>query len=203
MPAKPAKTVAESLTKTARGTQGYLDRLEQLHKAGALTQRDVTRAYEGAFLRYYTDLERHLERLFMGLLMSRFAVTGNSRSLVQIRSEQVARQVLIGERNYVDWLPIQKTTDRAKTFLSRGKPFDRLSPADKDALHRMHLVRNAVAHQSGHALRKFRKHLVDHEGLPPVQRTPAGYLRGQHAPGQTRLSYFMAQGVQAMTRVCV
>jgi hypothetical protein len=73
---------------------------------------------------------------------------------------------------------------------------------DRDALERMRLIRNAVAHKSHGAMGQFKMRLIEGKGIPPRQRTPAGYLRGQHAPGQTRLSYLMAQGVAALDRVC-
>lgn len=200
---KPARGVADSLKQSARGTQGYLNRLERLHVAKQLSQRDVTRAYEGAFLTYYTSFERHIERLFIGILMARLAVSGRqARALVQVTSDKTARNIIRGDRKFVDWLPIERTTQRASLFLSEGRPFDRLSDVDKEVLERMRIVRNVVAHRSGHAGRQFRSVLIEGQGIPPYQRTPAGYLRGQHAPGQSRLAYFMAQGVEAMDRIC-
>jgi hypothetical protein len=201
--AKPARSaVASQFKGSARATEGYLRRLEGLNAAGVLSDRDVTRAYEGAFLSYYTDLERHIERLFLGLVMGRFVVSPSSSSLVQIQSEVVARKVVGGGRRYTSWLPIRYTEDRAEVFLSRGAPFDRLISVDHDALERMRLIRNAVAHKSHGAMVQFNKNLIEGKSIPPKQRTPAGYLRGQHAPGQTRLSYLMAQGVAALDRIC-
>jgi hypothetical protein len=205
MPAtpNPASTIADSLRRSARGTQGYLDRLEGLHAKGFLSSRDVTRAYEGAFLTYYTGLERHLERLFMGLVMARVTPSGRkTRALVQIASDRTARKVVSGDRAFADWLPIDKTTQRAARFLSGGRPFDRLRPVDLEVFERMHVIRNAVAHRSSHAGKRFKKQLIEGQGIPRYQQTPAGYLRGAHAPGQSRLSYFMAQGVDAVDRIC-
>lgn len=203
MGARHAKTIAESLKQSARGTEGYLNRLEGLHAEKRLSERDVTRAYEGAFLAFYTGLERHIERLFMGILMRRVVVSGRpARALVETSSEVTARRIVAGDRRYVDWLPIEHTTRRARHLLSEGRPFDRLLPVDTEVLEKMRIIRNAVAHKSNHASRRFRETLVDGKGLPPLQRTPAGYLRGQHAPGQTRLGYFMAQGVEAVERLC-
>lgn len=200
---KPASTVADSLKRSARGTQGYLDRLERLCTAGALSGRDVTRAYEGAFLTYYTGLERHLERLFLGLVMARVTPSGRkTRALVQIASDRTARQVISGDRPFADWLPIDRTTKRAARFLSEGRPFDRLRPVDHEVFERMHIIRNAVAHRSSHASRRFKSQLIDGQGIPVYQQTPAGYLRGAHAPGQSRLSYLMAQGVDTVGRIC-
>lgn len=197
-----AQQIAESFRRSARSSQGYLERLERLHRARKLSQRDVTRAYEGAFLSFYTGLERHLEQLFMGLLMSRVVVSGRPvRSLVTA-SEVTARRIVAGNRAYAEWLPIHHTTRRARSLLSEGRPFDRLSNVDTQVLEQMRIVRNAVAHKSSHANRRFRKEFIDGNGIPPLQRTPAGYLRGQHAAGQTRLAYFMAQGVSTMDRLC-
>jgi hypothetical protein len=202
MAPRHAKQIAESLRRSAKSSQGYLDRLEKLHRNKELSQRDVTRAYEGAFLAYYTGLERHLEQLFMGVLMSRVVVSGRpARSLVTA-SEVTARRIVAGDRPYADWLPIRHTTNRARKLLSEGRPFDRLSKVDSRVLEQMRVVRNAVAHQSSHANRRFQMEFIDGNGIPPLQRTPAGYLRGQHAAGQTRLAYFMAQGVDAMDRLC-
>jgi hypothetical protein len=148
-------------------------------------------------------LERHLEQLFIGLVMGRYTVTGAGiRPLVRIESEVIARRVVAGGKRYVDWLPYKHIDDRAPAFLSRGRPFDRIGSADRDVLTRMLWIRNAIAHRSAHAMKVFRRNLVDGKGLPLSQRSPAGYLRGQHAVDQTRLEYFMAQGTNAMNRLC-
>lgn len=203
MAARHAKEIADSLRKSARSSEGFLRRLESLHREGQLSERDVTRAYEGAFLSYYTGLERHLEKLFMGLLMSRLTVTGRPpRSLVQTASDVTAYRIVAGDRSFADWLPFHHTKKRARKWLSGGRPFDRLSKSDIQVLEQMRIVRNAIAHKSSYSNRLFRREFVDGLGLPPSQRTPAGYLRGQHAAGQTRLEYFMAYGVNVMDRLC-
>lgn len=200
---KPASTIADSLRRSARGTQGFLDRLESLHASKRLSATDVTRAYESAFLSFYTELESHIERLFLGLLLVRIAPTRRSaRSLVGVSSDRTARAVLGGDRGYADWLPIEKTAARASVFFSRGRPFDRLLPVDREVFERMHIVRNAIAHRSHRSLERFRRRLIEGQGIPTRQRTPAAYLRGAHSSNQTRLSYFMAQGVDAIDRIC-
>jgi hypothetical protein len=199
---KPASSIAMSLERAARGTLGYLERLERLHAQGLLSERDVTRAYEGAFLAYYTSLEQHIERLFMGLVMARLSPPRKSRALIQIASDRTAREIVSGDRPYVDWLPIKKTTDRAQTYLSKGQPFDRLRPIDREVLERMHIVRNAIAHRSSHAISRFKRRLIEEHSIPPRQRTPAAYLRGNHSPGQSRLGYFIVQGVDTVKWLC-
>ena len=200
---KPAANIAESLKSYARSTESYVDRLERLNQAGRLSNRDVTRTYEGAFLSFHTSLERHIERLFLALVMARVLPTGTeTKSLVRIADHRVAHAVICGDRPYADWLPLNKTKQRASVYLSRGKPFDRLKPVDIQVFDRMQVIRNAVAHQSHHAIRSFRRVLIEGQGIPLVEQSPAGYLRGSHTAGQSRLSYLMAQGVDTLDRLC-
>jgi hypothetical protein len=199
---RPATAVADAFLGSTRGVLGYLARLEARHSEGVLSAQDVTRAYEGAFLGYYTSLERHIERLFFGLLMGRYTVSGHSAPRITIASHRVAHEVVAGDRGYADWLPITKTERRAPIYLAGGRPFDRLNSVDKEVLQRMQWIRNAVAHRSAHATRVFRRQLIDGKGIPPRQRSPAGYLRGEHAPGQTRLEYLAAQSSQSLQKLC-
>ncbi len=48
-------------------------------------------------------------------------------------------------------------------------------------------------------MRQFRKTFTDGLALPAEQRRPAGYLRGQHAVGQTRFAHLLAEAVLVMT----
>ena len=201
---RPTKEVADEVASRARGLNNYMRRLESLHASGDLSATDVKRAQAGALLAFHTYVERSLERLFLGVVMNRLSsaqpgVTG----LVHIKSEVVARAVVSGGRNYVDWLPFdQHTMKRADAFLSAGRPFSGLSGSDISAFDRLGIVRNAIAHESSHAVRKFRKTFVDGRGLPPEQQTPAGYLRATHHAGQSRFENMMADVVATFIKLC-
>jgi len=181
-----------------------MKRLESLHASGALSQTDISRAQAGALLAFHTYVERSLERLFIGLLMRRLTSSqAGVSSLVHIRSDVVARAIVSGGRNYVDWLPFeQHTLKRADAFLSAGRPFSTLARADYASLERLGIVRNAIAHESTYALRRFRVQFVDGRGLPPGQQSPSGYLRGQHRPGQSRFENMMADVVVTFAKLC-
>jgi hypothetical protein len=125
-----------------------------------------------------------------------------AKSLVKIADNRVAHGIIGGDRAYVDWLPLHKTKKRAAIYLSRGKPFDRLESVDIQVFERMQIIRNVVAHRSSHAKKSFKRVLIDGQGIPPREQSPAGYLRGNHAPDQSRLSYLMAQGVDTLDRLC-
>lgn len=202
---QPASRVADEVVSRSRGLDHHVSRAEVAHATGSLTATDLERIYAGSFITYITFVERSIERVFLGLLMGRFSTTHQGvRALVSIDSERVARAVVNGGRAYVDWFPFeQHTKPRANAFFSRGLPFADLPSSDRTVLKRSHAIRNAIAHESSAALRNFRSECVDDLGLPPAQQRPAGYLRGHHGVGQTRLQFQMAECNAVMRRLCV
>jgi hypothetical protein len=194
---RPATVVSDEVFRHARVIAGYVSRVERL----GVSNRDLARVYAGAYLDYVTFLERSIERLFLGLIMHRFECRG-TRALVMVKSEVVARRLVRGERAYVDWFPYELTVKRALAFLSSGVPFAETSKADKKTLWHATLLRNALAHQSTHALQQFRRELVDGRNFPPSHRTPSQYLRGQHSATQTKLVFHMAEASACVQRLC-
>jgi hypothetical protein len=199
---RPALELAEELQKEAQQIRDYLRRIDALHQRGELRVRDVDEAYSGALLGWHTSLERHLEQLFLGLLLQRLHVKGaNVRPRFSTRSDRVALDVLSGAGSYVDWLPLHKTEKLAKAAFEGKRPFDRITSDHRAATQRLQVVRNAIAHRSTHALRSF-KGLVDHKGMPPAQKRPAGYLRGTHSGSQTQIEHLMTEGSAMVRTLC-
>jgi hypothetical protein len=46
------------------------------------------------------------------------------------------------------------------------------------------------------------RHTLGVDGLPADQQQPVGFLRGQHAAGQTRFESTLAERKQVMTTLC-
>jgi hypothetical protein len=200
--ANAPSTVAGEVRSRANGLNAYVARMERLFATNELGRPDLHRVYGGAFMAYATYVERSLERLFLGIVMKRIAAPA-IQPLIDVRSEVVARRVVAGGRKYVDWLPFERETEaRALAFLSTGKPFTGLDNADKRTLNRLGILRNALAHESSHALRQFRRTFTDGRSLPADQLTPAGYLRGQHSPGVTRFTNTLAEATAVFARLC-
>lgn len=197
-----ARKVSDEVSARARSLNAYVARMERLAARGDVTQRDLRRVYGGAVLSFFTYAERSLERLFLGLLMQRFELSG-VEPLVEIRSERVARAVVAGAGTYIDWLPFDKRTlPLANAFFSGGRPFTAVPRQDVTALERLGVIRNAVAHESSHAERVFKRRFVQSQALPRSQHTPAGYLRGQHGVGITRLNYHLADVSRIFADMC-
>lgn len=196
--------IANEVGSKARSTNAYLQRMENLYSAGRLNQSDLLQAYSGAFLAFHSYTELALERVFFGVLMGRLASSDRSvRALVRIDSEVVARRVVFNTRSYADWIPYSRwTVPRAEAFLSRGKPFTNIAKADCRQLDNMAILRNALAHQSSHAIKQFTRTFTVAKPLPPSQLRPSGYLRGSHAAGQTRANYLLAEAVRILRLLC-
>jgi len=139
--ARPASEIVDRVAQRARGIDAFVRKLEGLHARRELNRTDLERAYAGGFLSFFTSYENAWEDLFFGLLMGRLTVDPAAKSLVDIRSEVVARKVVRNDRDYLDWLPIDRTTRRAEVYFSSAHPFSRLSDGDRSVIRRYVYVR--------------------------------------------------------------
>ena len=187
---RPAINPAHSFSGHLRHLEKTRAKMEQLLDQGIIVRRDIEQVYEGLYLEAFTSLERFIEDLFLGLLVGR--LQASSLSIVPRIScscDRVAREVVFGGDNYVDWLPYERRTERrAEAFFRNGLPFKSLQKADKQQLDRFYCIRNAIAHQSTYSRQKFESDVIGSIALTPRDRTPAGYLRSKFrtAPDQTR-----------------
>ena len=205
--ARPTGDIADRVAQRARGIDDFVHKLELLYQNRTtpprLTRTDMERAYTGAFLSFISFFENSWEDLFFGLLMGRLEHPRAVQPLVSIKSSGVARRVVIGRTSgYIDWLPADRSIERANLYLSQGRPFSDMSATDKGTVKRYMTIRNALAHDSKFAMERFKKEVIQQRALPPAERRPAGYLRGTHAVGQTRMNLAMAEMNLVMRRLC-
>ena len=199
-----ASCVSRDFAIDARRLGHYISRLERAASSGAVSGGDLGRVYAGAMLALCNAIESVLERLFVGVVTSRLKVSGPAANpRLKVGSPLIVRELVCGDRSYVDWLPYSRTKDRARIYLNGGHPFTRLSPQDESAFERVEVIRNAVAHPSGVAMSVFERTLVGSLPLPPAQITPVGYLRGQHSGAQTRFTALLAQCAISVFALCL
>lgn len=170
--------------------------VESAVAAGSLTEAAAEEVHQGLLLSAHTFFEIFLEGLFIGLLVrGRGGMTlPRCKPRLSIQSASVAREVVLGpKRKWIDWMPYERTIDLAHVFFRGGRPFTDLPKPDVEILERISVLRNAVAHRSRHSIEKYRRVVIGPTPLPPRQRSPGGFLRGQlsFAPVQTRYeSYY-------------
>lgn len=174
---RAASAISNGFTARLRAFERSRAKLERLLIRGHVTRHDVSLFYEGIFLRTVTSFEGLMEDLFVGLLTGAITPGRNVHPRVTFRSTAVARDVMLGGRPYVDWLPYKHTDKRASAFFRAGQPFSNLDSTEKKFLERMLTIRHAVAHQSRAARNKFESEVIGAAPLLPTERTPAGFLR--------------------------
>lgn len=177
-----------------RRLEGVRKKWEVLYSNKVLPRYQIELAYTALYLDSVVSFERFIENLFVGYLSRRFRLPTGAHVRASIKSDAVARDVVLGGNSYVDWLPYDRyTLRRAKAFFRNGVPFSSLTKSDLKILQEVLTIRNAIAHKSKHALRMFEKDVVGELALVGRERTPAGYLRSafRAAPVQTRYENLM------------
>ncbi|MGV3483425.1 MAG: hypothetical protein ACO1RT_03285 [Planctomycetaceae bacterium] len=151
-------------------------RVEELFAKGKLRERDALLVYEGLFLRAVVGFEDLLEKIFFSILEGnspkrawKCRLTGQKKAL---------RESVLNSKPYLDWLPYERTVDRANIYLVAGKPFTLVETADQNKIQQVLYIRHAIAHQSDSALLKFRTKVIGSTPLPSKERYPATFLRG-------------------------
>jgi len=163
-------------------------KMESLLSNGHINETDIVQFYNGLYLNLFVEFERLLDELFFGLLSGDISTSLPVVRIVPPISSDLARSILLIGKNYLDWLPYENTLERAKVFFRDGMPFTLLNDQNRSNLSRYVYIRNAIAHRSEYAVSKFIKHIIGDSKLPPRERTPVGFLRGnfRSAPSQTR-----------------
>jgi hypothetical protein len=185
-------------------------RMEKLYDDDGVALRDTLALYEALFLRAVVAFEEFLEEVFFLMMQRRITRApqpvhlgpGYCRISPRFRAGPVVmREVVFQGENYLKWLPIRDTIDRAELYLIEGRPFTNLDVADKQVLHDITTVRNAISHNSAHSLRTFLKMI---EGMPLLrgESTPAGFLRSKSNPTQTRFEVYMGNLGTIAAKLC-
>ncbi|MFH2203123.1 MAG: hypothetical protein ABIJ96_08425 [Elusimicrobiota bacterium] len=173
---------ALDLGKVLFGRLGSLDKtrlkVEALLAQRQIGVRDVEALYAGLFVTSVAMFEAFLEDLFFGLLVGGLGHPEASPR-TEFRSYAVAREFVYAGKNYLDWLPYDRTASRAKIFFTGGRPFTSLPDESKSILHKSAIIRNALAHKSRYSRRKFDRDVIGSTPLSPRESTPTGFLRSQ------------------------
>ncbi|MEA5532896.1 hypothetical protein [Crocosphaera sp. XPORK-15E] len=195
---KKADSLFENFKEGVKKREMTRAKIEDLLANRILEERDILTVYDGLFLGLFTDFEEFIEKLFYGLLEGKIVIDG--RKINQIRKVKISPQseinsVILGGKQYIDWLPYDRTIERAKIFFHDGKPFTNLNHDQKSNLGYYHKIRNAIAHKSPKAQAEFDK-IIQNSRLLPSQKTPAGYLRSKPRGQETQYEIAAAELIQ-------
>lgn len=169
-------------------------RIEKAASHEFVKRADVELLYESLLLRGITHFEAFLEDLFCAILLGKAGYPqSRAKVLVPFANARNLYRIVWRNEKYLDWLPYDKTCERAKTYLLGGRPFTLLTDGERSRLKNLHLIRNAIAHRSQHARHEFVRVVIANQQLPPRERTPGSYLRSVHRfdPRATRFEQAM------------
>ncbi|MCP4308720.1 MAG: hypothetical protein GY788_28370 [bacterium] len=148
----------------------------------------------------HSQLETFLEEIFLSCLMGESGVETDRLIEPVTRSSamDLLRHGSSRSNEYLTWLPLDRTIERAHSVFRWGQPFSRLEyrPAISGTITELVTVRNAVAHPSQAAAKKFRL-LAERKGYTNARR-PADYLLAVRE-GASELSHLVAV-VRAVAR---
>ncbi|MBI4848818.1 MAG: hypothetical protein HY808_09630 [Nitrospirae bacterium] len=194
--AKSANNLSNKLSSHLANIEKTRKKSEELLKVGILANRDVDVIYSGLYIEAVVSFERFIEDLFIDLLSQRVKHSSKKvKPKIFFKSATLARNVLLGERSYIDWLPYEKfTKKRAKRFFENGLPFTgfdighdtSMQPSiDKrieKSTDKISIIRNVLAHKSSQSFKRFQKEIISSTGgLHSKEKKPIGYLRGIHS----------------------
>lgn len=203
--AKSSTAILTSFRSRLLALERIRSKQEALLRENHLVVRDIEEVYGAIFVDVVASFEAHLEELFIGLLSQGITSRHPQVGLrVNIRSHLVARQIAFRGKQYYTWLPYENTKDLARLYFVGGRPFSRVTSAQEKTLRRCILTRNAIAHKSRSAKKKFEDEVLGNSSLVPRQRKPKTYLRQQFSlnPPQTYLQRLVAEMLGVFATFC-
>jgi hypothetical protein len=97
------------------------------------------------------------------------------RRITDDNPKRIKAIITIG-RPYADFLPIEKTLEKARVLFAFGQPFTLLTSDQNDIIKRSQVVRNLIAHESEHSLRQFKRVVCARYPLRKDQQNATSYI---------------------------
>lgn len=187
---KSSAELLDSFKRKLRVLENTRKKQEALLSNGQLVRRDIEEVYAALFLGLVVSFEGLIEELFIGLLSGKVR---SRRPKVNVRvktqSDRVAREVVLQGRKFFDWLPYERTINIANVFFTGGRPFTLITQNEQNHIDKCLTIRHAIAHQSRHAVNKFKKEVLENLPLTPRDKRPKSFLRAQFSANPPTIYY--------------
>ena len=121
------------------------DKMIALQTGGHLDTADLDYAIEALALHLHASYETFLNDLFLDIVSSQSGLL-NVSSHVNLTDRKRVREILYGDVDQMEWLPITRVCARAGRFLALGQPFTRLRFRKLEPIDNLRHVRNRIAH---------------------------------------------------------
>ena len=188
-----AQALAVRHAHDASQTVQMIKNFRNLRSKNKLSIGELDLATEAALLSLHTSFETFVRELYLECAIGAAGMAG-VRSRLRAATPEEAQALIAGDRQFLEWLPVTKTVDRALVHLRAGQPFVRLWGRQQILRHLdlMQVVRNRVAHSGEQAQRIYERQVS--KGDVGFDR-PARWLL--HAPAGKTNFEFMAEATIA------
>ena len=197
MSGRSCSICTHALARRYRSLDASRCRVDLLLSKQLISQRAAEQMYEGLFISAFTAMEGLVEEVFVGLLTPSLVYSHGQREdegFGQVAKGR-ARNCRRNGKAICGLASIRTNRGTSHLFFRGGRPFTNLGAADKQALLKCQVIRNAIAHRSRHSMRQFEQNVLAPIALPPRQRKPGSFLRAQFsvAPVQSWYEVLVAQ----------
>jgi hypothetical protein len=174
---------------------GCCARMEEMVVRNAIRLTDAELLYGSTFLSVCSRWESLLILSLAECVCGSATRAQQRRRLVTVSTREALHNLLLYPgRNYVSLPAYKEALKLGGLFLQDGRPFSAVSESSRTYLEQAAVIRNAIAHESDHAISRFRRSVPGIESLPLNRRRPASYLRHQfrRSPDQRRYELYFA-----------
>ena len=184
----------ESAAKFSRTVIRYArccERVEREFERGRkLRIIDVELLYSSCFASVFSQWEVFLEDVLLETVCgTKSRKRGNARYVV-FQSKERFRGVILPEGvSYLSMATVEKAEALASRFVQEGRPISRVSPQNRTYIGHAVLIRNAIAHDSGAAKKKFKEKVPGVRALPSGKQQPGSFLRHMFRVGPNQRRY--------------
>jgi hypothetical protein len=178
----PLSTFANScqrISDARNAADGYLS-------AQKIASDDLDLIYEALFLRLMTAFESFLEETFFEAIEGKLQYSDSRGAKIVFHKDAVARDLLLGDDDYLKWLPLSNAIKIGARYLFDDRPFGKFDDSDRSQIGNMVVIRNAIAHRSKAANDKFMSQVIGSRSMLQAEKTPAGFLRSKVSGSPTR-----------------
>ena len=157
---------------------------------------DVELVYSSGFLSICSQWESLLEEVLYEVVCGKASKISRNRRHATFRNRRDLENVLLfPEKAYLSIPNLKRAEALAALFVNGGRPISAVTERNRTLLEQAARIRNAIAHDSSFAKRKFREGVPGVSALPPGKRTPGAFLRHEfrQQPSRRRCEvYFTA-----------
>ena len=165
---------------------------------------DVELVYCSSFLAVCSQWEGLLESvLYEAVCGTDSQMLKNARQVSVKSREHLTNILLFGSKAYVSMSNVKKAEELMALFVKEGRPISLISERNRTLLGQAQIIRNAIAHDSNFAKRKFKESVPGVFSLPSSKRSPGAFLRHEfrEQPRQRRYELYFGAYLSAASEM--